>query len=114
VSAPAFTINGLNPLALRIAMFLHGASGLVRMETIRAVATTLKMSELLPQALQQLQENKQAEVCPWCDALVASCEDQWCQLHAGNVWRTRHTPDCPRAGKMPSKEVVTGNRRRVG
>jgi hypothetical protein len=109
---PRFTINGLNPLALRIALFLHGTSGLVRMETVRAVAGSLGMSDLLPTALKQLQESKQAEVCPWCDALITACNDPWCGLHKGSGWKTRHTPDCPRAGKTVVSNLVPIVRRR--
>lgn len=130
MTTPSFTINGLSPLALRIAMFLHGASGIVRMETIRAVARALNMADQLPQALQQLQEMKQAEVCPWCDALVTGCEDRWCRSHGpqnaqairdgelgeagwrAQTWRTRHTPDCPKSGRMPTKAAVVAHSRR--
>lgn len=107
MTTPSFTINGLNPLALRIAMFLHGASGVVHMETIRAVAGEMGLSGLLPSALQQLKEYQQAEVCPYCDVLLTvACTDQWCSRHRGSGWKTGHVRECPSAGKMPAKETV--------
>lgn len=114
MSTPSFTINGLNPLALRIAMFLHGSFGVVRMETIRAVAESLRMSDQLPLALQQLQEMKQAEVCQFCDALLSTvCSDKWCVRHRGNGWKTGHVKECPRAGKMPSRVAGVREERAV-
>lgn len=109
-----FTLNGLSPLARRIAVFLHSVSGIVRMDEIRAIARQYSEIERLPLALKQLQESGQAEVCPWCDALLTpACQDQWCRLHKGSGLKIRHTLDCPRAGKavggVPGKTM--GRRR---
>lgn len=99
-----FAINGLNPLARRIAMFLHQAHGIVRLETLRAMAEYEGQLPLLAPALQQLEEFQQATSCPHCDALLTECSDPFCRLHADRHWKTGHLPDCPRTGK---KTVVS-------
>jgi hypothetical protein len=98
-------INGLGPLACKIALHLHNSdSSIVRMETIIEFARQMRLKSHLPYALQQLEELEVAHVCRHCDCLVGiACDPntaQWCQRHrnTGGV-RTRHLPDCPAARK---------------
>lgn len=94
MQTPKFSINGLNRLARALALLLHGSSGLIRMETIRAVARERRESQLLPAALEQLRGYRVAEVCGCCDVLLSET--------------THHAPGC--AGRKYAAAAVAAGK----